>query len=54
MSDACTSDIPDMGGFQINDYAAVEYYAGGATVPLQYNQTGGGCGVLVLWTREKM
>jgi hypothetical protein len=50
-----TEEVPDMTGFQINNYAAVEYYAGGASVPLEYNQTGGrGCGVLVLWSRERL
>jgi hypothetical protein len=31
----------------------VEYYAGGATMPPQYNGTDSGCGVLLLWTRER-
>ena len=33
--------------------AAAEYYAGGAAAPPEYNTTSEGCGVLVLWTREK-
>jgi hypothetical protein len=36
-----------------NQFAAVEYYPGGASVPAEYNSTGGGCGVLLLWTRER-
>lgn len=35
------------------EYAAAEYYAGGAAVPPEYNQTSNGCGTLILWTREK-
>ena len=33
--------------------AAVEFYAGGATIPVQHNKTGSNCGVLLLWTRER-
>jgi hypothetical protein len=33
--------------------AAAEYYAGGAASPPEYNTTSQGCGVLVLWTRER-
>ena len=47
-------EIPDLNRMPVREYAAVEYYAGGATLPLQYNMTGNGCGVLVLWYREKL
>ena len=33
--------------------AGVEFYPGGASLPPQYNRTGAGCGVLLLWTRER-
>ena len=35
------------------DLAAAEYYGGGAASPPEYNTTSQGCGVLVLWTRER-
>lgn len=44
---------PDMRSFGVNEYAGIEYYAGGATMPPQYNMTDSGCGVLLLWTRER-
>jgi hypothetical protein len=44
---------PDFGRMTARDYAAVEFYAGGATIPAQYNATGSDCGVLLLWTRER-
>jgi hypothetical protein len=44
---------PDFGRLTARDYAAVEFYAGGATIPAQYNATGSDCGVLLLWTRER-
>jgi hypothetical protein len=34
-------------------FAAVEFYSGGARIPVQYNKTGSSCGVLLLWTRER-
>jgi hypothetical protein len=45
--------MPDLAGFQVGNYGAVEYYPGGSSIPLQYNATGSGCGVLLLWTRER-
>jgi hypothetical protein len=30
----------------------VEVYAGGSQMPPEYNQTSGGCGVLLIWTRR--
>lgn len=44
---------PDIRQFDTRNYAAVEYYAGGATTPLKYNATSSGCGVLLLWSRER-
>lgn len=46
-------DAPDMRQFDIRHYAGVEFYAGGATTPARYNATSSGCGVLLLWTRER-
>lgn len=44
---------PDMRSYDTRHYAAVEYYAGGATTPARYNATSSGCGVLLLWPRER-
>lgn len=37
----------------VNQLAGVEYYADGASVPIQYSTTGADCGVLLLWSRER-
>jgi hypothetical protein len=36
---------------QASDIQGAEYYAGAASMPIEYNKTGSGCGVLLLWTR---
>ena len=46
-------DLPDLTSFAVRDYAGVEYYPGGATAPVKYNATDSGCGLLILWTRER-
>jgi hypothetical protein len=51
--DGVLRDDPDLANMPARDYAGVEYYAGGATMPEQYNMTSNGCGVLLLWTRER-
>jgi hypothetical protein len=38
---------------RVDQFAAVEFYAGGARTPVQYNKTDSNCGVLLLWTRER-
>lgn len=44
----------DFQRLQVNQYAGVEYYPGGASVPQEFNQTkGSDCGTLLLWTRER-
>ncbi|HEX8942350.1 MAG TPA: hypothetical protein VF785_04375 [Gemmatimonadaceae bacterium] len=45
--------IPDFSIMNPRDYAAAEFYAGGASLPVEYNSTSSGCGVLLLWTRER-
>jgi hypothetical protein len=42
---------PSMDDFNVNQLAGVEYYAGEATAPLGYRNSG--CGLLLLWTRER-
>jgi hypothetical protein len=44
---------PDLDQMPVREFAGIEYYAGGATVPAQYNRTSNDCGVLLLWTRER-
>jgi hypothetical protein len=43
----------DVNRLQVSDYAAIEFYHGGAESPPQYNATRDGCGTLLLWTRER-
>ncbi|MEP6496109.1 MAG: TonB-dependent receptor plug domain-containing protein [bacterium] len=43
----------DFTRLDVNQFAGVEYYAGGASVPAQYSTTGADCGVLLLWSRER-
>ena len=31
--------------------SAIEYYAGAAQMPAQYNRTGAACGALLIWTK---
>jgi hypothetical protein len=47
------AEMPDLARYNTRDYAAIEYYAGGAATPVKYNATSSGCGVLLLWTRER-
>lgn len=46
-------EIPNLSRTSPREYAAIEFYAGGATTPARYNATASGCGVLLLWTRER-
>jgi hypothetical protein len=51
--DGVQSTDKDLDKISVNDYAGVEFYAGGATAPPQYNMTGSACGVLLFWSRER-
>lgn len=44
---------PDVNRIPVDELAGVEFYPGSGTAPPQYNATGSGCGVLLLWTRER-
>jgi hypothetical protein len=44
---------PDFARLDGLNLAGAEYYPGGAETPPEYNETKQGCGVLVLWTRER-
>jgi len=43
----------DLQKLAASQFAAIEFYSGGARIPVQYNKTGSSCGVLLLWTRER-
>jgi hypothetical protein len=44
---------PDFGHMGVTEYGGIEYYPGGASLPMQFNATGSGCGTLLLWTRDR-
>jgi hypothetical protein len=49
-----TDDSADMSKLAADDFAGVEYYAGGASLPSRFNMTSkAGCGVLLLWRRYR-
>ena len=52
MNGALSNDH-DLEKLQVAEFEGVEFYPGGATIPVQYNKTGSNCGVLLLWTRER-
>ena len=43
----------DFSKILVDDYAAVEFYAGAETYPIWISPTNNDCGVLLLWTRER-
>jgi hypothetical protein len=43
----------DLSQFPPTELGAMEFYPGGASLPIQFNPTAAGCGALLLWTREK-
>ena len=51
--DGVQVDENNLEKFRVNEYAGVEFYAGGASLPPQYNKTGASCGVLLFWSRER-
>jgi len=51
--DGAASTDNDLEKMRVNEYAGIEYYPGGSTIPMQYNRTGSSCGVLLFWTRER-
>jgi carboxypeptidase family protein len=42
----------DLQKLQVSEYGGVEYYQGGASIPIQYNKTSASCGVLLFWSRD--
>jgi hypothetical protein len=50
------SRTPEHGLFDVNTVppdhiAGIEVYTSAAQIPAQYNRTGSGCGVMLIWTR---
>lgn len=43
---------PNLNLLNVSDYAAIEYYSGPSTLPMQFSTTSS-CGTLLLWTRER-
>jgi hypothetical protein len=41
----------DINSIRPEEIAGVEYYAGGASMPMEYNSTRAACGLVVIWTR---
>jgi hypothetical protein len=41
----------DINSLRPEDMAGVEYYGGGAAMPIEYNSTRATCGLVVIWTR---
>jgi hypothetical protein len=44
-------ELFDINSVKPEEIAGVEYYAGGASMPLRYNSTRATCGLVVIWTR---
>lgn len=42
----------NLNSFQPNEIEAIEVYTGVSQIPAQYNKTSGGCGVMLIWTRD--
>jgi hypothetical protein len=45
-------DVADLKEFLPTTLAAIEYHST-ATIPMEFSRPGGGCGVLLLWSRER-
>jgi hypothetical protein len=43
----------DLSSLRVENLAGVEYYVGGATVPVEFMKGNSSCGVLVVWTRQR-
>lgn len=51
--DGIASPDNDLERLRAIDFSGIEYYAGSAIIPAEYNGTGSSCGVLLLWTRDR-
>lgn len=41
----------DLNSIQVSSIEAIEVYASASQMPAEFNRTGGGCGVVLIWTR---
>lgn len=46
------SPLVDLNTFRPDALEAIEYFAGPAQIPPEYNKTGSACGVILLWSRR--
>ena len=42
----------NLNSIEANEIEAIEVYTGVAQIPTQYYKTSGGCGVMLIWTRD--
>lgn len=42
----------NLNSIEANQIEAIEVYTGVGQIPTQYNKTSGGCGVMLIWTRD--
>jgi hypothetical protein len=50
-SNAAPGPPLDLSRMNILNFQALEVYRSPAEMPVEYNATGSGCGVILLWTR---
>lgn len=48
-----STNPPNINDFRVRELEAIEVYRGPAEVPMQYQNGGTVCGVVLLWTRER-
>ncbi|HTE48131.1 MAG TPA: hypothetical protein VK636_23000 [Gemmatimonadaceae bacterium] len=48
-----SESVHNIDEFAVRDLAGIEFYAGAASVPPEFNKTGSPCGVILLWSRER-
>jgi hypothetical protein len=46
-----STDLFDVNSLQLSAIEGIEVYTSASQVPAQYNKTGRGCGVMLIWTR---
>jgi len=51
-SSARGTQLFNLNSFQASEIEAIEVYSGISQIPVQYNKTSGGCGVMLIWTRD--
>lgn len=51
-SSARQTPLFNLNSIEPNQIGAIEVYSSASRIPAQYNKTSGGCGVILIWTRE--